>query len=96
MFPELEPTGKSPFSRKMKYNFDKARDIQLGGRAEVLTMHSLRHRVNITLKSNRNIEKSVRMDILGHAAEDLNEEVYSEGTPFFDKLMAINSIPRAF
>ncbi|WP_203227977.1 hypothetical protein [Roseovarius dicentrarchi] len=97
MFPELRPAhAKSKFAKKMKYNWDKARRIQLGASADDLTMHSLRHYVNITLKADKSIEKSVRMDILGHAAEDFNEEVYSSGTPFDDKLKAINAIPRAF
>ncbi len=97
MFPELRPSNaKSKFSKKMKYNWDKARRLQLGNEADDLTMHSLRHFVNIELKSNKDIEKSVRLDILGHAAQDLNEEVYSSGTPLPEKRAAINSIPRAF
>lgn len=97
LFPELRPTdSKFPFHKAMKYNWDKARKMQLGNSADGLTMHSLRHYVNITLKANKAIEKSVRLDILGHAAEDLNEEVYTEGSPFLEKADAINSIPRMF
>jgi integrase len=97
LFPELRPTSpKLPFHKAMKYNWDKARKMQLGSKAQGLTMHSLRHYVNITLKNNKAVEKSVRLDILGHAAEDLNEEVYTDGTSFLEKAEAINSIPRAF
>ncbi|MCL3882667.1 hypothetical protein [Marivita sp. GX14005] len=97
LFPELRPKSqKLPFHKAMKYNWDKARRMQLGSKAEGLTMHSLRHYVNITLKDNKAIEKFVRLDILGHAAVDLNEEVYTEGSSFEQKMSAINSIPRAF
>jgi len=97
LFPELRPkSSKLPFHKAMKYNWDKARFMQLGAAAEGLTMHSMRHYVNITLKGNKAVEKSVRLDILGHAAVDLNEEVYTAGASFGEKLEAINSIPRAF
>lgn len=97
LFPELRPTSpKLPFHKAMRYNWDKARKTQLGINAEGLTMHSLRHYVNITLKGNKAVEKSVRLDILGHAAEDLNEEVYTDGSPFREKAEAINLIPKAF
>jgi len=97
LFPGLRPNNpKYPFHKAMRYNWNEARKMQLGDAAEGLTLHSLRHYVNITLKGNKAIEKSVRLDILGHAAVDLNEEVYSAGTPFAEKLAAINSIPRAF
>ena len=65
--------------------------MQHGDAAEGLTLHSLRHNVNITLKGNKATEKSVRLDIIGHAAVDLNEQVFSAGTPFAEKLAAINS-----
>lgn len=97
MFPELRPSSsKAKFAKKMKYNWDKARRQTLGDAADDLTMHSLRHYVNISLKADKTVEKSVRMDILGHAAEDLNEEVYSSGSAFHEKLTAINAIPRAY
>lgn len=97
LFPELRPkSSKIPFHKPIMYNWNNARVMQLKESAKRLTMHSLRHYVNITLKSNKSIEKSVRLDILGHAAVDLNEEVYTAGASFSEKSDAINSIPRAF
>ncbi|MFA8384160.1 MAG: DUF6538 domain-containing protein [Pelagibaca sp.] len=97
LFPELRPKSpKLPFHKAMKYNWDKARKMQLGTDADSLTMHSLRHYVNIVLKSNKSVDKAVRLDIFGHAAQDLNEEVYTDGSSFQEKANAINSIPRAF
>lgn len=97
LFPELRPnSSKIPFHKPIMYNWNHARKMQLKEAAKRLTMHSLRHYVNITLKSNKSIEKSVRLDILGHAAVDLNEEVYTAGASFSEKLNAINSIPMAF
>lgn len=97
LFPELRPnSSKAPFGKSIKYNWDKALLAQLRGNSRKLSMHSLRHYVNGTLMADRSIPRDVRLDILGHAAVDLNEEVYSEGAEFSEKERAINTIPRAF
>ena len=74
------------------------RNIQLNGNPKKLDAHSLRHRFNQILKQDRRVLKDVRLDLLGHAGSDLNEEVYGdeEGMPFELKLQAINTLPRVF
>ena len=65
--------------------------------SEVCDGHSLRHSFNQFPKNQKDVKK-VRLDILGHAGEDLNEEIYGdeEGMPFEMKKAAIDQQPRLF
>jgi hypothetical protein len=53
---------------------------------------------NQRLKLEKSVMRQVRLDILGHAGIDLNEETYGdeEGMPFEMKKAAINLLPRVF
>lgn len=97
LFPELRPSNPK---QKAGDQIDHLRRMifeqQLDGNPRGLDLHSLRHFFNTTLKRDRSVPKSVRLDILGHAGADLNEEVYSDTTPFADKLEAIRTIPSFF
>ena len=99
LFPELMPTSsKKKFTSALRYNWEKIRDIQLGGNPRNLDGHSLRHSLNHFLKLENSVSKEVRLDILGHAGVDLNEEVYGDenGMPFHLKKEAIDLLPRMF
>ena len=99
LFPELLPTSaKKKFLSSLTYNWKQLRDMQLNGNPRKLDGHSLRHSFNQTLKLEKLIAKDVRLDILGHAGIDLNDEVYgdADGMPFELKKEAIDLIPWAF
>lgn len=97
LFPELTPTSsKRKFYSQIAYNWAKARKRQLDGNPGKLDAHSLRHLFNQQLKELPGVSKLTRLDLLGHAGEDLNEEVYgaSEGMPMAEKRSAIDLLPR--
>lgn len=99
LFPELRPQSKKKkFMSALRYNWEKLRTQQLAGNPKGLDGHSLRHSFNQFLKNQPNIKKEVRLDILGHAGEDLNEEVYGDedGMPFEMKKAAIDLLSRLF
>ncbi len=97
MFPELRPTHpKQKAGDQIDHLRRKIFEQQLNGNPRELDLHSLRHFFNTTLQRNRTVPKAVRLDILGHAGVDLNEEVYTETTPFFEKFEAIRTVPHFF
>ena len=99
LFPELRPKSeKKKFISALRYNWGKLRSQQLDGNPKGLDGHSLRHSFNQFLKNQKDVKKEVRLDILGHAGEDLNEEIYGdeEGMPFEMKKAAIDLQPRLF
>ncbi len=59
---------------------------------------SLRHAFNQTLKLEKSVIREVRLDILGHARIDINEEVYGdeEGMSFNLKKAEFDLLPRVF
>lgn len=98
LFPELRPTSaKKKFMSAVRYNWRKLREGQLDGNPKGLDGHSLRHSFNRALKTRPEV-KDVRLDLLGHAGADLNEEVYGDvnGMPFDLKKAAIDILPRVF
>lgn len=99
LFPELRPKSrKKKFMSALRYNWEKIREIQLDGNPKALDGHSLRHSFNQFLKNRPEVSKDVRLDILGHAGTDLNEETYGDenGMPFEMKKAAIDLVPRVF
>lgn len=99
LFPELAPkSAKKKFHSALRYNWQKLREIQLDGNPRDLDAHSLRHSFNQALKLETSVNREVRLDILGHAGIDINEEVYGDedGMPFDMKKKAIDLLPRVF
>lgn len=99
LFPELLPTSaKKKFQSALRYNWRKLREIQLEGNPRDIDGHSLRHAFNHRLKLEESVMREVRLDILGHAGIDLNEETYGDedGMPFHLKKAAIDLLPRVF
>lgn len=99
LFPELVPkSAKKKFHSALRHNWRKLRDIQLDGNPRDLDAHSLRHAFNQALKLETSVSREVRLDILGHAGADINEEVYGDedGMPFYLKKAAIDLLPRVF
>lgn len=99
LLPELRSKSeKKKFISALRYYWEKLRSQQLDGNPKGLDGHSLRHSFNQFLKNQKGVKKEVRLDILGHAGEDLNEEVYGdeEGMPFEMKKAAIDLQPRLF
>ncbi|MEM1374410.1 MAG: site-specific integrase [Pseudomonadota bacterium] len=99
LFPELRPKSrKKKFTSALRYNWEKIREIQLDGNPKALDGHSLRHTFNQFLENRPEVSKDVRLDILGHAGSDLNEENYGDedGMPYEMKKAAIDLLPRVF
>jgi integrase len=99
MFPELLPrSAKKKFTSALRYNWRKLREIQLDDNPRGLDGHSLRHAFNQYLKLEQGVMREVRLDILGHAGIDLNEEVYGDedGMPFELKKAAVDLLTRVF
>lgn len=99
LFPELLPTSsKKKFLSAPRHNWRKIREIQLDGNPRNLDGHSLRHAFNQFFKVNKHVQREVRLDIMGHAGIDINEEAYGdeEGMPFELKKAAIDLQPRVF
>lgn len=99
LFPELVPkSAKKKFHSALRHNWRRVRDIQLDGNPRDLDAHSLRHAFNQALKLETSVSREVRLDILGHAGVDINEEVYGDedGMPFYLKKKAIDLLPSVF
>ena len=99
LFPEQVPkSAKKKFHSALRYNWLKLREIQLDGNPSNLDAHSLRHAFNHTLKLETSVTREVRLDILGQAGIEINEEIYGDegGMPFYLKKAAIDMLQRVF
>ena len=74
---------------------DRILDDQIGKERGGKCFYSFRHYVTQQLKVLR-VPKEVRLDILGHEGEDIEDEVYGEDMPVEMKLEAIMKLPRVF
>lgn len=78
-----------------QYMIDRILDDQIGVERGGKCFYSIRHYVTQQLRILR-VPKEVRLDILGHEGEDLEDEVYGEDMPVDMKLEAIVKLPRVF
>ncbi|WP_157970974.1 site-specific integrase [Pseudogemmobacter bohemicus] len=55
--------------------------------------HSFRHFVNDRLSRVTTIPKPLRIELVGHEGDDINERVYAEPSPLRGLQVAINALP---
>ena len=97
LFPDLTPTNNSDsFGDKIDYMWRQIMIKQLGQRPDNKTFHSFRHYVINCFKRDPEVDKQTEKDIVGHAGDDVNEEVYGESMPVDIKKRAIERLPRVF
>lgn len=93
-FPDLRRKAKlANLGDSIDHRWRNVLDDQLGDARQGKSFHSLRHYVTDQLR-RAGVEKWVRLDLLGHAGEDIEDEVYGEAAPLVIKLVAIERLPR--
>lgn len=75
------------------FRFDKILDDTLGDNRGPKSFHSFRHYVTDQLR-RAGVPKEVRLDILGHSGEDLEDEVYGSTSLLKDMKAAIDILPK--
>lgn len=94
LFPDLRRKAKlANLGDSIDHRWRNVLDDQLGDARQGKSFHSLRHYVTDQLR-RAGVEKWVRLDLLGHAGEDIEDEVYGEAAPLAIKLAAIDKLPR--
>lgn len=97
LFPDLTPTNNSDsFGDKIDYMWRQIMIKQLGERPKNKVFHSFRHYAINCFKRDPEVDKQTEKDIVGHAGEDVNEEVYGESMPVDMMQHAIERLPRVF
>ncbi len=80
------------WGESIAFVFDKVLDDTLGAGRVGKSFHSFRHYVTDQLR-RAGVQKEVRLDILGHAGEDLEDEVYGSSSMIADMQAAIDTLP---
>ncbi|WP_146113093.1 site-specific integrase [Paracoccus yeei] len=94
LFPDLRRKARlANLGDSIDHKWRNVLDDQLGDARQGKSFHSLRHYVTDQLR-RAGVEKWVRLDLLGHAGEDIEDEVYGEAAPLTIKLAAIERLPR--
>ncbi|MFC0813355.1 tyrosine-type recombinase/integrase [Paracoccus panacisoli] len=94
LFPDLRRKAKlANLGDSIDHRWRNVLDDQLGDARQGKSFHSLRHYVTDQLR-RAGVEKWVRLDLLGHAGEDIEDEVYGEAAPLAIKLAALERLPR--
>ncbi|MDF3608378.1 hypothetical protein PE067_20860 [Paracoccus sp. DMF-8] len=97
LFPDLTPTNNSDsFGDKIDYMWRQIMIKQLGERPKNKVFHSFRHYAINCFKRDPKVDKQTEKDIVGHAGEDVNEEVYGESMPVDMMQHAIERLPGVF
>lgn len=93
LFPDLRMPTEDKIGEKIDYKFRLALTKQLVEGRNKKSFHSFRHYVNGRLQKE-GIVKELRLDIMGHAGEDTNSEVYSQSIDLITANEIINLLPR--
>lgn len=94
LFPDLRRKAKlANLGESIDHRWRNVLDDQLVDARQGKSFHSLRHYVTDQLR-RAGVEKWVRLDLLGHAGEDIEDEVYGEAAPLTIMLAAIERLPR--
>lgn len=80
------------WGESIAFVFDKVLDDTLGPGRAGKSFQSFRHYVTDQLR-RAGVQKEVRLDILGHAGEDLEDEVYGSSSMIEDMQAAIDTLP---
>ena len=96
LFPQLKPRGHvkgggKKFGAQLQYSWEQTVGCTLDGNPRQYCFHSLRHYANNMLLKNAAIPDAVRLDLIGHEADDMNTRIYRDPTPLDVLRDAINS-----
>lgn len=93
LFPDLKRKhANAGLGEAIAFRFDKILDDALGTERGPKSFHSFRHYVTDQLRKS-GVDKEVRLDILGHSGEDLEDEVYGSTSLLRDMQAAIDILP---
>lgn len=93
LFPDLKRKhANAGLGEGIAFRFDKILDDALGTDRGPKSFHSFRHYVTDQLRKS-GVDKEVRLDILGHSGEDLEDEVYGSTSLLKDMKAAIDILP---
>lgn len=93
LFPDLKRKhANAGLGEAIAFRFDKILDDTLGADRGPKSFHSFRHYVTDCLRK-AGVDKEVRLDILGHSGEDLEDEVYGSTSLLRDMKAAIDILP---
>lgn len=93
LFPDLKKKhANAGWGESIAFRFDKILDDALGTERGPKSFHSFRHYVTDQLRKS-GVDKEVRLDILGHSGEDLEDEVYGSTSLLRDMKAAIDILP---
>lgn len=93
LFPDLKRKhANAGWGESIAFRFDRILDDALGTERGPKSFHSFRHYVTDQLRKSA-VDKEVRLDILGHSGEDLEDEVYGSTSLLRDMKAAIDILP---
>lgn len=94
LFPELKRKSRhAGLGADLAYSLDKVFEDQLGADRGAKSFHSFRHYVTDCLRNAPGLEKHVRLDLLGHTGENIEDETYGSAAPLAALKAAIETLP---